>query len=236
MFRAPLQRDRLAVSGQGRGTANHRAKQPAPALESEEANMNSHSEIEEPRTAAEIIARYRDVRHRLYSPASPPKLASNETRTNHAACKAITTIPAPSRQPEQGPSETPLQYQTPAREALRAVSTRTGVPLADILARDRRSPVAAARHEAIWRVGLATGWSLPRLGRFFKRDHTTVLHSIREMRKRSARDPELLAYMTALSLPRIPAAPTPSSSSDFLFAPSSLSLRLRSEGERVGYR
>ena len=123
MFRAPLQRDRLAVSGQGRGTANHRAKQPAPALESEEANMNSHSEIEEPRTAAEIIARYRDVRHRLYSPASPPKLASNETRTNHAACKAITTIPAPSRQPEQGPSETPLQYQTPAREALRAVST-----------------------------------------------------------------------------------------------------------------
>jgi hypothetical protein len=165
--------------------------------------MNSHTEIEEPRTAAEIIARYRDVRRRLYSPASPLKLASNETQTDQAACKAITTIPTPSRQPEQGPSEIPLQYQTPAREALRAVSTRTGVPLADILGRNRHPPIAAARHEAVWRVGLATGWSLPRLGRFFKRDHTTVLHSIREMKKRSARDLELLSYMTALSLPQV---------------------------------
>jgi Bacterial dnaA protein helix-turn-helix len=227
-----LHHDRLAVSGQGRGKANHRAKQPAPALESEEANMNSHSEIEEPRTAAELIARYRDVRRRLYAPASPPKLASNETRTDHAACKAIPTIPAPSRQLEQRQSRTPLQYQTPAREALRAVSTRTGVPLADILGRNRRPPIAAARHEAVWRVRLATGWSLPRLGRFFKRDHTTVLHSVRKMEKRSAHDLELRAYMTALSLP----APTPSSSSDFLFAPSPLNLRLMSEGDKDGYR
>ena len=195
--------------GQGRGKANPRAKQPAPALESEEANMNGHSEIEEPPTAAEIIARYRDVRRRLYSPASSPKLASNETRTDPAACKAITTIPAPSRQPEQGPSRTPLHYHTPAREALRAVSTRTGVPLADILGRNRRPPIAAAR-QAVWRVRLVTGWSLPRLGRFFKRDHTTVFHSLREMNKRSVHDPELRAYMLALSLPPPTKAPASS--------------------------
>ena len=72
-FRAPLQRARLAVSGQGRGEANHKGQTTAPALESEEADMNSHSEIEEPRTAAEIIARYRDVRRRLYSPANSVK-------------------------------------------------------------------------------------------------------------------------------------------------------------------
>jgi hypothetical protein len=43
-----LQRDRLAVGGQGRGEAKPRAKQPTPALESEEADMTSpHSEIEE---------------------------------------------------------------------------------------------------------------------------------------------------------------------------------------------
>jgi hypothetical protein len=108
------------------------------------------------------------------------------------------------------------------------------VPIADILGRDRRPLVAAARHEAIWRVRLMTGWSLPRVGRFFKRDHTTVLHSIREITKRSAHDPELRAYMIALSLPQITAAPTPSTSFHFLFAPSSLSLG--SEGERDGYR
>ena len=32
-FRAPLQRDRLAVGGQGRGEAKPRAEQPAPVLE-----------------------------------------------------------------------------------------------------------------------------------------------------------------------------------------------------------
>jgi hypothetical protein len=229
-----LQHYRLAVSGRGRGEANQRVKQPAPALESEEADMNSHSEIQEPRTAAELIARYRDVRRRLYFPATPPKLANGETRTNHTTHKAIATIPVPSREPEPRPSEAPFQYQTPAREALQAVSTRTCVPIADILGRNRRPPIAAARHEAVWRVRLATGWSLPRLGRFFKRDHTTVLHSLRKMEKRSASDPELLATMTALSLPQIAAAPTPTTSSHFPFAPSSVSLG--SEGDRHGYR
>ena len=53
-------------------------------------------------------------------------------------------------------------------------------------------------------------------------DHTTVLHSIREMNKRSARAPELRAYMISLSLPQIAADPTPLISSHFLFAPSSV--------------
>ena len=81
-----------------------------------------------------------------------------------------------------------------------------------------------------------TGWSLSRSGRFFKRDHTTVLHSIREVKKRSAHDLELRAYMTALSLPQITAAPTPSTSSHFLFAPPPPNLRLMSEGHGDGYR
>ena len=100
------------------------------------------------------------------------------------------------------------------------------LPIADILGRDRRPLIAAARHEAIWRVRRVTGWSLPRLGRFFKRDHTTVLHSVREMEKRSAHDPELRAYMIALSLPRATAAPHPPQS-----PPISCSLlRLRDDG------
>jgi Bacterial dnaA protein helix-turn-helix len=173
--------------------------------------MNTlQTEFAEPRTAAELIARYQDVRRPLYAPIPCLKLTDDRTQTDPITSKAIAAIPEPSRQPEQRPSQTQFQYQTPAREALQAVSTRTRVPITDILGRDRRPPIAAARHEAIWRVRLVTGWSLPRLARFFKRDHTTVLHSVREMEKRSAPDPELRAYMTALSLPRIKAAPTPS--------------------------
>jgi hypothetical protein len=106
-----LRRDRLAVCGQGRGEAKPRAKQPAPALESEEADMTSpHSEIEEPRTADKLIARYRDVRRRLYSPATALGLADGKTRTDHVTRKAIATIPEPFREPDQRPSQTPVQY------------------------------------------------------------------------------------------------------------------------------
>jgi Bacterial dnaA protein helix-turn-helix len=176
--------------------------------------MNSlHTEFEEPRTAAELIARYQDVRRRLYAPTPCHRLTDDRTLTERAPCKAITIIPEPSRLPDQRPHPTPLPYQTPAREAVRAVSTRTSVPVAEILGRNRRPPIAAARHEAVWRVRLVTGWSLPRLGRFFKRDHTTVLHSLHEMNKRSARDPELRAYMLALSSPSPASLPPPISCS-----------------------
>ena len=69
-----------------------------------------HSEIEEPRTADELIARYRDVRRRLYSPATALELADGKTRTDHVTRKAIATIPEPFREPDQRPSQTPVQY------------------------------------------------------------------------------------------------------------------------------
>jgi hypothetical protein len=108
------------------------------------------------------------------------------------------------------------------------------VSIADILGRDRRPLIAAARHEAIWRVRRVTGWSLPRLGRFFNRDHTTVLHSVREMEKRLAHGPELRGLHDRLVITADNRRSHSLNSSRFLFAPSSLSLR--SEGERDGYR
>jgi hypothetical protein len=56
------------------------------------------------------------------------------------------------------------------------------------------------------------------------------------MKKRAAYNPELRAFMTALSLPQTTAAPTPSTSSHFLFAPSPPNLRVMSEGDEDGYR
>jgi hypothetical protein len=72
-------------------------------------------------------------------------------------------IPGPSREPEPPPSETPFQHQTPAREALQAVSTRTCVPIADILGRNRRrrSPPLVTRRfgASAWRrAGRCRAW------------------------------------------------------------------------------
>jgi Bacterial dnaA protein helix-turn-helix len=109
-----------------------------------------------------------------------------------------------ARQSERQAAETkgtsaPKSTGSKARGAVRAVSKRTGVSVDDILGRQRINVIASARHEAIWRVRQVTEWSLPRVGHFFvQRDHTTVLHSIRRMEDRAARDPDLRAYMAGI--------------------------------------
>lgn len=195
----------------GRAGGSETRGQKAELLRSKrkEADMNNlQLYTAEPRTAAELIARYQDVRRRLYAPNPCLRLTDGKTPTNRAPCKAITTIHEPSCLPEPWPHQTPSPSQTPAREAVRAVSTRTSVPSRRDPRAQSAPPIAAARHEAVWRARLVTGWSLPRLGRFFERDHTTVLHSLRETNKRSAVDPELRAYMLALSSPP-PASSSP---------------------------
>src|SRR5208282_3794693 len=129
------------------------------------------------------------------------------------------------------------------------------------------------------RVHEVTECSLQRVGPFFAgRNDTTVLHCVRRMEDRAARDPEFLAYMASIkqarpvgglpppsktqaphagvvvfsrgasaAVPRMfrshadeshsrrsvgdRLASSPSTGPNFLFAPSPLSLRVRSEGE-----
>ena len=165
----------------------------------------------EPKSAAEMIARYRDVKRRLNTPA--PTVRSEEIalkdletivvfvlavaavardRAREAARRAdlLSLLHAPGRTPVTTPGSA-------AKAELRAVSEKTGVPIKAILGRERVANVAAARHEAVWRVHQVTRWSLPRVGRFFgDRDHTTVLNSLRRMEEKAALDPELSACMT----------------------------------------
>jgi Bacterial dnaA protein helix-turn-helix len=47
---------------------------------------------------------------------------------------------------------------------LDAVSRRAAVPVDAIFGRQRIQEIAAARHDAMWRVRQATDWSLPRVG------------------------------------------------------------------------
>ncbi|RBP13062.1 DnaA-like protein [Roseiarcus fermentans] len=165
----------------------------------------------EPKSAAEMIARYRDVKRRLNTPA--PTVRSEEialkdletivvfvlavaavtrVRNREAARRAdlLSLLHAPVTTPVITPGSA-------AKAELRAVSEKTGVPIKAILGRERVANVAAARHEAVWRVHQVTRWSLPRVGRFFgDRDHTTVLNSLRRMEEKAALDPELSACMT----------------------------------------
>lgn len=63
---------------------------------------------------------------------------------------------------------------------LEAIATRTGVPVSEIVSKDRHAPIVKARDQAA-RELRARGLSLNEIGRALGgRDHKTILHSLRK--------------------------------------------------------
>jgi chromosomal replication initiation ATPase DnaA len=58
------------------------------------------------------------------------------------------------------------------------ISMESGISVSDILSTKRPRPIAHARQDAMLAIREELGWSLPRIGRIFGRDHTTVKHGI----------------------------------------------------------
>lgn len=69
-----------------------------------------------------------------------------------------------------------------------ATAAAYGVALEDMLSARRKQPAAFARQVAMTLAHDLTGYSLPRIGRAFFRDHTTVMHALRVVRARLAED------------------------------------------------
>lgn len=62
---------------------------------------------------------------------------------------------------------------------LEDAAREAGVPIAVILGPVRARRVAWPRMRAMARAHLDYGFSLPTIGRVFRRDHTSVLHAVR---------------------------------------------------------
>jgi len=60
------------------------------------------------------------------------------------------------------------------------VCSKHGVTLADIRGPARPRRIARARHETFARIRRETAFSLPSIGRWFHKDHTTVLYGARK--------------------------------------------------------
>jgi len=100
----------------------------------------------------------------------------------------------------------------------RAVAAAAGIDVADMLSERRARRVARPRQLAMWMAAKLTGYSTPRIGMMFARDHTTVLHALRCVNERmAAADPDTVAlHATAAAvLARLcsaaPPAPPPAS-------------------------
>jgi hypothetical protein len=66
------------------------------------------------------------------------------------------------------------------------VAQRYDISLEDLLGRSHAKRCTIPRQEAMWRMVQAKRWSLPEVGRYFDRDHTTVIHACRAHEKRMA--------------------------------------------------
>ena len=69
------------------------------------------------------------------------------------------------------------------QSAVEATARHYGVATEQLLARGRRLPIAHWRQVAMYIARGSMTASLPEIGRFFGRDHTTVLHGIREVQR-----------------------------------------------------
>ena len=73
------------------------------------------------------------------------------------------------------------------RQIVEAVARFHHVEVRDMLGAHRDRWLTEARQEACWRLRRA-GLSLPRIGKVMNRHHATVLHAIRQVDHRLARD------------------------------------------------
>jgi chromosomal replication initiator protein len=79
------------------------------------------------------------------------------------------------------------------------VSSHFKIPLREMKSKRRAREVARPRQVAMYLSRQLTSQSLPEIGRRFGgRDHTTVLHGVRQIEKLRATDADLNAAVTAL--------------------------------------
>lgn len=73
----------------------------------------------------------------------------------------------------------PPKRRSSPESIVRDVLRGTDTTAAELRGVTRRKAVVKLRQFAMWRMSRELGWSLTQIGRYFNRDHTTALHSIR---------------------------------------------------------
>lgn len=103
-----------------------------------------------------------------------------------AALKTALRKPRPDDEPLPEREEINQALLSSARmsEIAARVAAAYKLSMAEIKGPFRQVRIAHPRQEAM-RIMYEAGYSAPRIGRFFKRDHTTVLHGVKAARLRA---------------------------------------------------
>jgi len=85
-------------------------------------------------------------------------------------------------------------------DEIMAITARTySMSVDDLRGRSRRRQVVRPRHFAMYLCRRYTDCSLKEIGRAFKRDHTSVMHAVRTVERRTAAEPQLRYEFEALA-------------------------------------
>ncbi len=87
---------------------------------------------------------------------------------------------------------TPQEIKVEMRDVLRAVAGRYGLQAELLRGAGRMREVVVPRQIAMYLIRDLTSHSLPEIGTFFDRDHSTVMHAIAKVTENVEKDPELL--------------------------------------------
>jgi len=140
---------------------------------------------------------YRERHARLWGPPPAPRLALPPVKPEPvkpvevvvALVKPALPTPPEPDSPTEAPIEPAISVPPPlvamhlARTILREVAEKHGVLIEDIVGRRRQAKFMKARREACWRLYNETLWSLPKIGRFLNKDHTSILAAVRRCEK-----------------------------------------------------
>lgn len=142
----------------------------------------------------ELQAHYREVRTRLWRPAVKHEKPASKPVLRLVKANAVIRYQHPI-----GPIVpdavclTLEHFGKPgsgsyARKVRAEIAEKFGLAIEEIMGEQRSKKIVEARHEIFWRLKKETKWSLPQIGRFMGRDHTTVLHGLRRYAKRHGQD------------------------------------------------
>ncbi|MFC6591949.1 chromosomal replication initiator protein DnaA [Deinococcus lacus] len=153
--------------------------------------MNAeHSGMNIPQDVLELIARQvttniRELEGALMRVAAFASL-NNAPFSRAVAAKALSNVFAPQ------------EVQLEMGDILSAVAAQYEISPDLIRGSGRAREVVTPRQVAMYLIRELTSHSLPEIGQFFGRDHSTVMHAVSKVTEGVAKDPELLAQVDRL--------------------------------------
>ena len=142
--------------------------------------------------AVSLKAHYAGIRAKFRGPVThcrPPLTPIKEPEVIVIPVPQVR-LPDPSDIPQEMLDEYNKHFtnstKSQVRAIVRAVSEKHSVSVEEVLSQSRKRTLVVARQEAMYRVRSEVGKSLLEIARHFKRDHSTVMHSIEAHGKRIA--------------------------------------------------